>query len=395
MRIPGVFLQLHSNPIIVGFAVVGAALLMPFFLLPSSDELSKSDIARIAECRHLRQTLGNTVWQGFGKAQIPLAMAKGKREYHFDHPKPPNGCRSVRNPGYPGTIVYRKGHTLPRLVMTAIPVGGIPTALIPDKATFDQIIALMESASDGSMLEAAMSGGSGTDTAVYELVAIHESFHAFQYKQGIKCIQDKFELPPGSLEEKLFAARLRDAEATNEIRNMLKIEGRHLARSLSADSRSQCRDEALLFLKARDARRQAASEKAVGLTVASIAANENGIEWIEGITNYVQRRTLELASGNNYRPLDLMAGVSGFRGYKRLQLSKMWSLDHSDKMSYQARSYVVGAGICFLLDRLGAEWKKPAMEDLKPLTELLRQALESRPAPEQNGTWTPLSRRSY
>ncbi len=53
------------------------------------------------------------------------------------------------------------------------------------------------------------------------------------------------------------------------------------------------------------------------------------------------------------------------------------------------------AGICSLLDRLGAEWKKPAIEEIKPPTVLLRHALESRSAPEKNGTWTLLSRESY
>jgi hypothetical protein len=176
MRIPAI-LQHRFNPILTGFAIFGVALLLPYLLLPSSNDLSRSDVARIAEFQHLRQTLGDTAWPGFGKTQIPFAMTKGDREYLFDHPSPSSGNTSIRMPLYPGTVVRRKGHTLPRLMMTAIPVNRVPTALMPDKATFDQVVSLVESASDGSMLEAAMSGGSGIDAAVYELVAVHESFH--------------------------------------------------------------------------------------------------------------------------------------------------------------------------------------------------------------------------
>jgi hypothetical protein len=395
MRIPETFLKLRLNRIALSFAIIGAALLLPFLLLPSSDEASRNDIARIAEFQHLRRTLGDAVWPGYGKAQIPFAMAKGKREYLFDHPSPPKGNTPIPTPIYPGSIAYTKGHALPRLIMAAIPVGGIPTAVMPDNATFDQAISLMGSSSDGSMLEAVMSGGTGTDAAIYELVAIHEGFHVFQLKQGVDRIQNKFDLPPGSLEEKVFRDRLRKAESTSEIANMIRIESRHLAQALSAKSLVVCRDEAQLFLKMRDARRQATAEKEKGLTVASIAAYEDGIEWSEGTTTYVQRRILELASAKTYKPLDLMTRVPGFNGYSRIQPSKIWSLDRSAEISYQARSYVVGAGICSLLDRLGAEWKSPAMEDLMSLTELLRQALETRSSPEQKKTWTSLSKQSY
>jgi hypothetical protein len=395
MRIAVIFMKSHANPIAAGFAVFAVVLLLPYLLLPSQDDLNRNDVARIAEFQHLRQTLGNVVWPDFGKAQIPFAMTKGEREYLFDHPSPLDGSASVHIRQYPGTVVYRKGHTAPRLVMTAGPVGGVPTAIMPDKATFDQVISLMQSASDGSMLEATMSGGAGIDATTYILVAIHESFHAFQYKQGINRIQNTFDLPPGSLDEKLFRSRLREAEATTEIRNMLNTESRRLAQALSADSPILCLEEARLFLKARDDRRQATAEKGVGLTVASIAANENGIEWTEGMTAYVQSRMLELASTKAYKPLDLMHEVPGFHGYNKISVSNKLSLNRSAEMSYQMRSYTVGAGICSLLDRLGAEWKKPAIEELKPPTELLRQALENRSAPEQTNKWTPRSRKSY
>jgi hypothetical protein len=395
MRMPGLYLKWGLNRNAVIFTGIGAALLLPFLLLPSPDELSKNDIARIAEFQHLRQMLGDTVWPGFGKAQIPFAMVKGKREYLFDHPSPSKGNTQIRTPLYPGAITYKKGHTLPRLIMSAISVEGIPTAIMPDKTTFDQVVSLMESSSNGSMLEAAMSGGSGTDDAVYELVAVHESFHVFQQKQNFSRIQNMFDLPPGSLDEKLFATRLSEAESSNEIRNMLKDESRYLAQALSAKSLILCRDQAHLFLKIRDARRQATAEKEMGLTVASIAARENAMEWGEGMTNYVQGRILELASVKTYRPLNLMADVSGFHGYKQISFSKELSLDRSGEMGSRARSYIVGAGICSLLDRLGAEWKSPAMKELMPLTELLRQVLESSPSPEQKRTWTSLSKQSY
>jgi hypothetical protein len=395
MRITAIFMKSHVNPIIAGFAVFAAVLVLPYLLLPSQDGLNRNDIERIAEFQHLRQTLGNAVWPGFGKAQIPFAMTKGEREYLFDYPSPLNGSTSVHIRQYPGPVVYRKGHTVPRLAMTAGPVDGVPAAIMPDKATFDQVISLMQSASDGSMLEATMSGGAGIDATTYILVAIHESFHAFQYKQGMNRIQNAFDLPPGSLDEKLFISRLREAEAIMGIRNMLNTESRHLAQALSADRPTLCLEEARLFLRARDNRRLATAEKGAGLTVASIAANENGIEWIEGMTAYVQSRMLELASAKAYKPLDLMYEVPGFHGYNQTSGSNKLSLDRSAAMSYQMRSYAVGAGICSLLDRLGAEWKKTAIEELKPPTELLRQALENRSEPEQNSKWTPRSRRSY
>jgi hypothetical protein len=395
MKSPSIFKQFRTNSAIVVFTVTGLALLMPYLLFPSPDDLDVRDIARIAEFQHLRQTLGETAWPGFGRAQIPIAMVKGEKEYLFDHPSPPGDSVSLRIPQYPGPVYYKKGRTLPRLAMTAIPIGGVPTTLMPSKATFDQVISMVESASEESILETAMSGDSGTNEAVYGLVAVHESFHAFQQKQGMNRIQDRFELPSGSLDEKLFETRLRETEAAHEIRYMLKTEIRHLAQALSAKSPIVCREEARLFLEARDARRQAASEKGEGLTVASIAAKENEIEWIEGMTNYVQSQVLESASTKTYKPLDLMAEVPRFQGYARIDASKMWNLDRSSEMSFRARSYIVGAKICSLLDRLGAEWKKPALENLIPPEELLKQALGNRTNEEQNGAWKTPSRGSY
>jgi hypothetical protein len=379
MRNPVAFLKPRENPVVVGFAVVGLALLVPYLVLPSSDDLSSRDVARVAEFQHLRRTVGEAVWPGFGTGIIPLALVKGKMEYLFDHPSPPNGYVNVRIPSYPGTVVRRKGHTLPRLAMTAIPLGGVLTALMPDKATFDQVASLMEMSSDPSVLEAAMSGGvDAVDTAVYELVAIHEGFHAFQARRDMERLQKMSDLPPGSLDERLFSAKLKEAEATTEITKMLRAECRHLARALATDSPTELREEALSFLKARAARRQATSEKAEGLTVASVAARENATEWCEGMATYVEGRACGLAAEKSYRPLDLMGGIPDFHGYSQVRASKGTSLDSAGDMSSHARSYMVGAGICWLLDRLGAEWKKPAIEELVPLDELLGRALENK-----------------
>jgi len=377
MRNPVAFLKPRENPVAVGFTVVGLALLLPYLVLPSSDDLNIRDVARVAEFQHLRQTLGETAWPGFGTGRISLALVKGKMEYLFDHPSPPSGYAPVRMPSYPGTVVRRKGHTLPRLAMTAIPLGGVLVAVLPDKATFDQVFSLMEMSSDSTVLEAAMSGGvDAVDTAVYELVAIHEGFHAFQASRNMARLQSMSDLPPGSLDEKLFAARLKEAEATTEITGMLKAECRHLVRALAAESPGELRAETLSFLKARAARRQATSEKAEGLTVASVVARENATEWLEGMATYVEGRICGLAAGKGYKPLDLMAGVPDFHGYAQIKTPKSASLDGAADISSHARSYLVGAGICWLLDRLGAEWKKPAIEELTPLDELLRRALD-------------------
>jgi hypothetical protein len=395
MRLPKMHWKQYPSREVIVFAGIGIALLLPFLIFPSADELSKSDIARVAEFHHLRQTLGDAVWPGFGTAPIPFAMLKGKREYLFDHPSPAKGNIPVNSSLYAGSITYIKGKTVPSLVMTAMPIEGIPTAVLPDKSNFDQVISLVGSSSEGSLLEAAMDGGAGVDSAIYELVAIHEEFHVFQLKQGIDRIEKKFDLPPGSLEEKIFRARLQEAEAAKDIQNMLRNESRHLAQALAASDPNLCREEALLFLKMRDARRKATAEKEAGLTVASIAANEDSNEWTEGAANYVQYRMLQLAAGKGYEPSDFIKEVSGFHGYKSLQMSKALSLDRSAEMSNRARSYSVGAGICSLLDRLGAEWKSPAIEELMPLTELLRQTLENRSVPDKTRTWTPLSKRNY
>lgn len=371
--------KLRENSIAVGFAIVGLALLLPYIVLPSSDDLSRRDVARIAEFQHLRRIVGESIWPGFGESGIPIGLVKGSMEYLFDYPSPPSGYTKVHVPSYPGTVVRRKGHTLPHLAMTAIPIGGVPTALVPDKATFDQVASLMELNADSSVLEAAMSGGVDVvDTAVYEVVAIHEGFHAFQIKRDIARFQRMADLPSGSLDEKLFATRLKEAEATAEITKMLRVESRHLIQALSTDSPSVRRDEAQAFLKARAARRQTTAAKAEGLTVPSVAAYENAIEWCEGMATFVEGQTCLLAAKSGYKPLDVMADVSDFHGYADLVRLKAFPLDRAGEMASRARSYVVGAGICLLLDRLGAEWKKPAIEEYMPLEDLLRQALESK-----------------
>jgi len=73
----GNFHEIHINPIAAGFAVFRCSASVAVSSPSSQDDLNRNDVARIAEFQHLRQTLGNTVWPGFGKAQIPFAMTKG------------------------------------------------------------------------------------------------------------------------------------------------------------------------------------------------------------------------------------------------------------------------------------------------------------------------------
>ena len=114
------------------------------------------------------------------------------------------------------------------------------------------------------------------------------------------------------------------------------------------------------------------------MTAAPVAASENMTEWLEGMATYAEGRVCGLAAGPSYRPLDLMAGVPDFHGYAHIKTPKSASLDGAADLSSHARSYLVGAGICWLLDRLGAELKKPAIEEFMPLEELLHRALESK-----------------
>jgi hypothetical protein len=283
-------------------------------------------------------------------------MVKGDREYLFDHPSAPSEYKAFPLASYPGTVARRKGHTLPRLALTAIPIGGVPTVYMPDKATMDQLASLTELGSDSSALATAMTGGANAaDPAVYIIVAMHEGFHAFQQRQDIGQLQRRFDRARGSLDEETFQDRLREVEASPELVGLLRNEAQHLARALETEEPLARRREAQAFLTARDARHQTTSARSRGISPQAVAAFETQYEWMEGMARYVETQVSPAITKGGYKPS---------------QLARAYGL------ASRQRSYVLGAGICLLLDRLGAEWKRPAIAGMVPLEELLRQALE-------------------
>ncbi|MBI3942971.1 MAG: hypothetical protein HY326_08160, partial [Chloroflexi bacterium] len=97
--------------------------------------LSETDKIRLAEIFHLRRTLGDTVWSGWGAADIPVILYNEEYAFLVDYPDPPPGWTKVPQhvarggpwepvPGdtFGGQVYYRQSLTDPQVTPQAFTV---------------------------------------------------------------------------------------------------------------------------------------------------------------------------------------------------------------------------------------------------------------------------------
>ena len=328
--------------------------LLPFLVLRQNDSLV-IDPLKLVQAREVFSIIGrkdNPVWPGWDARKTPILIyVPGKQDVLVNHPKPPAGFKPYTGPihtslgpiwvKYGPTIFDRDGQN------TSYDVNGTQTLVV----------------ADGPESRAQM-----TDPYHSMTIFAHEAFHVYQWKMAHN---------KGGNE--LALAKYPSLSVTNNV--YFALESDYLTAALRAKTKEEARKEGIRWLMARRFRRSQLSPDST--------AYEDGTEFNEGLAKYVEYKILECFTGR--KPSAEMEKVPGFKGYKDLSEqrdsliqamggfmsgTRIVNNDLYGASSIRFRLYYSGMAIAALLDRLGADWKRPMLTTDVSLTTLATNALK-------------------
>ena len=349
-----------------------------------TDHLSDMEKARLAEAIHLRQTLGEKVWPGWGLQDIPIIVYNEEYAFLLGYPNPPAGWEkmpqgelrggaweAVPKDSFEGQIYYRQRLANPEITPEnfTVRVGERWVATMETKEYMEvdfytqfrkQVPSFFQPIFPYRQVWGLLMGPTETYIGGLE----HETFHAFQGN----------EVP----------SRLAEAE------NVTRWESQYpwdspaldkdwqpeldvLVRAVRAQSNEETEDLARQFLALRDKRRTIA-----GLNQ-DLMDYERQREWLEGLAKYAELSIGRLAGSTpDYKFLPALSGDPGFKEYSTSE--RYWSgqideVRRTGGREGEIRFYYSGMAQAVLLDRLLPDWKEKIFAPEVTLEDLLRQAV--------------------
>jgi hypothetical protein len=344
-----------------------------------SDELSAEEKARIREAFHLRQTLGNEVWAGWGSADIPMIVYNEEDAFLLGYPDPPSGW--VRVPQMtaqggawepvPDALIdgqtYYRQH-LPsseaRPQNFTVLVGERWVSSLQSKEWMLISLGNFLSENVPTPLRPIFPRGFVAQLFVgssdkYISLALHESFHGYQ---GMTAPARLIAAEEAMSQGKSYP--LDDAQFREAWQRDLNL----LARAVQSKSETETKELVVQFLAARGARRSAQ-----GLS-AALVEFEREREWLEGLAKYTELAIWRLAAGTpGYKPSLAPEADSAFENYRTFELH--WAQEVNQITlalgSEETLFYYSGMAQAVLLDRLAPDWKARIWREEIGLEDLL------------------------
>lgn len=348
-----------------------------------TERLSALEKARLAEAIHLRRSLGDTVWPGWGLSDIPIIVYNEEYAFLVDYPSPPAGWlkmpqREARGgpweavaDTFDGQVYYRQRLLNPDITPEnfTVLVGERWVATMQTKeygeiafyAGFpERLPSLLRPVFPYRLAWRLIMG----ETENYLAALEHEAFHAFQGS-----------VAPGRLAE-AEAANERESEYpwdSSALDEAWKQEMDLLVRAVRAPASETAADLGRQFLLRRDERRAS-----TGLSL-GLVDYERQREWLEGLAKYAELALGRVAGATpGYMPLPALAADPDFARYATRQ--RLWSqqIDEAKRTTGRAgetRFYYSGMAQAVLLDRLLPAWKERAFNPGVMLEDLLREAV--------------------
>jgi hypothetical protein len=350
-----------------------------------SDKLSQQEKARLIEALHLRQTVGDEVLPGWGRAEIPVILYN--EDYAFltgVNSPPPKGWTTVRLNQQRGTAwevvpgddiqgipYYRQAlHSGVDPQSFTVKIGANYAASL---TTFEYYhIVMHQQIHDGlpDIVKPVFPYRIATHLLVdsadqYITLILHEAAHAYQ----------GFSAP-----ERLMAGE----EANYELEDLYPWEDESLrkdweseldllVRALRAQTTEESCSFAREFLQIRNSRRQSA-----GLST-DLIQFERQREWVEGIGRYAEISVYRLAHEKAaYAPEKETVDDPVFYDYEKFDQRWTRELDQMKRMAQdksERRFYYSGMAQAVLLDRLDPDWKSKIFEPGIWLDGLLEEAV--------------------
>jgi hypothetical protein len=349
------------------------------------ERLSEVDKARISETIHLRKSLGNIVFPGWGDVDIPLIVYNEKYAFLVGYPQPPDGWIKIPSNsqrGGPWEAVIDDNFEGQTYFRQKLPANGDTpeafTVMVGERWVASMQTFEWMKISLANQFRQDLPGFlkpvfpyrlavkiffSSSDQYITSL--LHESFHAYQglvangrlesSEKTNSTVQDRY---PWS-DEKLQADWQKELDL--------------LVEAVQAPSDQRMRELAMQFLTQREARRTSN-----GLSQEFIRYEQQR-EWLEGMAKYSELEIWrEAATTPGYSPEPVLSSDPDFKGYKTFESFYNQQIQQTSRMANDegdGRFYYTGMTEAILLDRLKPDWKQSLMSKNVYLEDLLQQAL--------------------
>jgi hypothetical protein len=344
---------------------------------PVVDRLSESEKARLSEAANLRLKLGDAVWPGWSKVNVPFVIYNEAYAFAVNLPDPAPGWTFVLGqkmggswevvPGdtFEGQPYYRQRLSDPNVN----PQNFI--ARVGDKwAATMQTSEYAEIAFYQGFREQLPSGIS--DVAPYRIIwsvrggdmdglvagLEHESFHVLQADQDLTHLIDSERI-----------SRLEDTYPYDDaaLNRLWQKEMDLLVQAIRVPSDADARRHANEWLAARQSRRSGMS--------ATLIDYERQREWLEGLAKYAELSISKAGADSGYVPVGEILSINNFHRY--IDRPHFWDLQldevkRADPYPSEVRFYFSGFAQAVLLDRLRPDWKQSALQGNASLEDLLK-----------------------
>jgi len=300
--------------------------------------LSTAEKAELAEVLRLKSELGDQVWPGLGRIDIPIILYNERYEFLIGEAKPPSPWQVAEGDNFLGRPYYRRPAGNPQAFAVAVGTrwaGSVGTLELMNRKIPFRL-----------------------RREFHVVILLHEVFHAFQATLGPQRFAKALSV---------YKSEGRYPYQDPPFSAAWNSEGEALADGLKATEEAAISGLAQKFLDIRSIRR-----KQINLDP-ELISYECELEWLEGLAKYAEVRFYELAasltseaayvnyrSGHPFWPADLA------------RLRKNLGLQEGD-----LRFYLSGIAQARLLDRLGPGWKARAFENGVNLDDSLRAAIRS------------------
>jgi len=347
---------------------------------PILDRLGPAQTARLAEAIHLRQALGDSIWPGFGREDIPVVLYNERFAFltGIDAPAPGwikvpgkrvrgGAWQPIPGDSLNGTPCYRQPLPIPRVIPEAftVRVGDRWAASVPTYEWFcidlashirHGLPAPLAAVFPYGLAQRLMIGG----VEGYVCITEHESFHAFQGR-----------VAPERLVAAERAATIEDRfPSSPAFEESWRRELGLLASGASARARAECDSFARRFLDQRRERR------AAHRLAPELVACERAREWLEGVAKYVEVESWRRAAQTpGYRPVRRLAGDHDFHSYSGFDRKWAREVTQIHWGRDDTRFYGSGFAQAEILDRLMPGWKLRAFTDSTSLEDLVAEAV--------------------
>jgi len=298
--------------------------------------LSPADKAEFAEIFRLKTELGDQVWPGLSRLDIPLILYNERFEFLVGEANPASPWEVVRTDNFLGRPYFRRAAENPQAFAVAVGTrwaGSIGTLELMNSQIPFQL-----------------------SREFHVALALHEVFHAFQATLA----PQRFASAMG-----VYKSGEKYPYKDPKISTAWNSEGEALADALMTTEEAAVAGLVRKFLHVREARRR---QMALDPELISY---EHELEWLEGLAKYAEVQFYKLAASR--------AGEAAYANYRSGH--PFWAGDlarlrrNLGGQEEDLRFYLSGVAQAILLDRLSPGWKAKALEGKANLDDRLQAAI--------------------